>query len=263
MDIKVSLFASAVRPALWPAFFKSLEGTSIAFEIVFAGNAIVHLQQMPDWKGNFTYIQTGNIKPAQCYEIARRACRGEVIIWCADDCLFSDDVIGKAYNFWKNLNNEKAILSMITKERYDENYFLTDLNAHTLRGKGTPLMAPIGMMSREYLERLGGTDRRYICGQYENDIVMRIYEDGGELIQYTECPLVIDHFVGHGGVTTAAGYARPFAQGYPSDRQVLETSWIDDIYLKVSNKRLDAFEPYEDKDLLTKSQSNNIPSMWV
>ena len=262
MDIKVSLFASSVRPELYPAFFKALEGTTVPYEVVFAGHTTKEEIEKSFTSLNFKYIHTARIKPAQCYEIARRACQGEVVIWCADDCLFSDDVVGKAYDFWKNCNDSKVILSMITKERYDQNYFLTDLDAHTLRGKGTPLMAPIAMMSQEYLERLGGADRRYICGQYENDIVMRIYQDGGTLIQFKDCPLVIDHFVGHGGVTTEEGYARPFAQGYPNDRHVLETSWIDDIYLRVSKTRLDAFEPYEDKDILTKSQSNNLAERW-
>lgn len=36
--MQVSLFASAVRPKLWPALFKSLEGTSVKYEVIFAGN---------------------------------------------------------------------------------------------------------------------------------------------------------------------------------------------------------------------------------
>ena len=39
MTPQVSLIASAVRPKLWESFFKSLEGTSVEYEVVFVGNS--------------------------------------------------------------------------------------------------------------------------------------------------------------------------------------------------------------------------------
>lgn len=268
--VKVSLFASSVRPKLYPQLFSSLEGTSVEYEVVFAGNVNPPQNNLNDvglnvWRSsppnNFKYILTENIKPAQCYEIARRHCTGEVVCWTADDAIYPKDCIGKAYNFWKKQNNEKCILSLLTRERYTEHYFMTELDDHTLKGRNTPLMAPFAMMSRAYLDKLGGVDRRYICGQYENDIVMRIYEDGGELIKFKEAPILVDHFVGHGGVTTVEGYNRPFGKGYPHDRKILEGSWIKDGC--VMKKRQDAFEPFSDEDILVKSQSYNIKEMWL
>ena len=74
--IQVSLFASAVRPKMWPAYLKSLESSSVSYEVVFAGNT------MPEsHHPRLRYITTGNIKPSQCYEIARRHCIGELISW--------------------------------------------------------------------------------------------------------------------------------------------------------------------------------------
>ena len=74
---------------------------------------------------------------------------------------------------------------------------------------------------------------------------------------------------------------RPFAKGYPQDRAVLEKSWetLNQSKLQallqaghrqlspnqvfdISKTQLDAFEPYEDKDILIKSQSNNLPELW-
>jgi hypothetical protein len=253
--MQVSLIASSNRPNLYPAFFKSLEGTTVEYEVVFAGDKL----PPPEFHNPpLKYILTGPIKPSQCYEIARRHATGEVVCWVADDCLFPDDVLGKAYRFWKSLNDEKVILSLITRERYDKDYFLTDLNNHTLKGPGTPLMAPIAMMSRDYLNQLGGFDQRYTCGQSENDIVMRIYADGGSLVQFKEAPVVIDHFIGHGGVTTEEGYKRPFAQGYPHDRQILEGSWIrHGVALK---ERRDEFVPYPKEISLT--ESHGPKGMW-
>lgn len=266
MNPKVSLFASSVRPQLYNSFFKSLKGTSVEYEVVFAGNSDVLC------RGDkvFTYIQTGNIKPAQCYEIARRNCLGECVVWVADDCEFPNDVIGKAYNYWKSKNNEKLILSIQTKETgYGvPKGRLFNMNVHRFFGgkSDTPLMAPLALMSREYLNKLGGIDRRYTCGQYENDLVMRANADGGvvEIFGGEDAYIDIDHM----GKSLLLGESkterdflnRPFAKGYQKDREVLESSWT--VNKRIVLNRTDKFEPFEDKDILTKSQSNNLPDMW-
>lgn len=279
--MQVSLFASAIRPKLWPAFLQSLDNTSIDWEVVFAGtcNEIK--------KFEFNYINTKNIKPAQCYEIARRNCTGEVVVWVADDCEFPNDVIGKAYKYWKLCNNDKLILSLQTKETgYNcPEGQLFDMNIHRFFGAApvepyNPLMAPIGMMSRKFLNDLGGIDRRYICGQYENDIVMRAMSQGAivEIFGGSECFVDIDHL----GKSLQIGESqteydflnRPFAKGYNHDRTILENSWtktemgklLDLLqtgrrtfspteFKEISKVQLDTFEPYEDTDILTTSQS--------
>lgn len=276
---EVSLFASAVRPPLWPSFFKSLKDTSVEVEVVFAGNVdtMKDYNYFSDFHGSnckFRYIKTENIKPAQCYEIARRHCTGEVIVWVADDCEFHNDVIGKAYTYWKSQNNDKLILSIQTKE---SGYGLPqgqlfDMNMHRFFGyrTNTPLMAPLGLISRKFLDELGGIDRRYVAGQYENDCVVRAYNAGGkvEIFGNKDCFIDIDHL----GKSLLIGESktekdflnRPFAQGYTKDREVLESSWTLNgnirAVMSVNNYpiylRNDEFEPFEDKDLLTVSQSN-------
>lgn len=297
MSVKVSLFASAVRPQLWPAFFKSLEGTSFEYEIVFSGNKMQRgwawgmERKLNDNKfvgEPFKYIETRNLKPSQCYEIARRNCQGEVVVWVADDCEFPNDVIGKAYKYWKSKKNEKLILSLQTKE---SGYGCKDgklfpMKEHTFYSlmPDTPLMAPLGMMSREYLDQLGGLDRRYICGQYENDIVMRAYADGAtvEIFGDETCYIDIDHLaksIAIGESTDEESFReRPFAKGYNIDRQVLENSWTTfdekEAFLRlqagerpftlrrVSKTQLDKFEPYSNPVSLTKSEGNNLPERW-
>ena len=265
--IAVSLFASSVRPKLYDFFFKSLEGTSVEYEVVFAGNNFS--QEFKDSfrygdKPIFIYVKTANIKPAQCYEIARRNCQGDVVVWVADDCEFPNDVIGKAYKYWQSRNNEKLILSIQTRET---GYGLPqgklfDMDIHRFFGGrlSTPLMAPLGLMSRTFLEELGGIDRRYVCGQYENDIVMRARAVGGsvEVFGDKETFIDIDHlgkslFIGE-SKTQNDFLNRPFAIGYYKDRQVLEGSWTKNR--QVVFLRNDQFEPFEDVDLLVKSQSN-------
>ena len=286
--IAVSLFASAVRPKIWKMLLDSLEGTSVEYEVVFAGNA--DPADIPP-SDRLRYIHTENIKPAQCYEIARRYCTGETVIWIADDCEFPNDVIGKAYKYWKSRNNKKLVLSVQTKESGYSTLESTlyDMNTHRFfsSDNNSPLMAPIGLMSREYLEDLGGIDRRYICGQYENDIVMRVYEDGGmvELFGDKDCFVDIDHLrksILLGESTNDKDFLdRPFAKGYHIDRNVLELSWTTFDQIKMFKRlergerpktlrecvtrRLDKFEPYEGslKELLVKSESLNLPGVWV
>jgi hypothetical protein len=113
--INVSIIASAVRPVIWPEFFKSLENTSVKYEVIFAGDCCA--VNIPKYK-NFFYIETADIKPAQCYEIARREASGETIMWVADDCEFIGDIVGKAYRNWKDVHNFKDILSIQTREIY-------------------------------------------------------------------------------------------------------------------------------------------------
>lgn len=288
MQPRVSLIASAVRPKLWESFFKSLEGTSVDAEVVFSGNIEPFTMVPQPLNNNFIYITTANIKPAQCYEIARRHATGETVVWSADDCDFPNDVIGKAYHYWKSQNNEKLILSIQTKEsgyNFSKGQ-LCDMGIHRFFGACpaepfNPFMAPIGLMSREFLQYLGGFDRRYVCGQYENDVVMRAYQNGGKVEIFGDKNTYID--IDHLGKSILIGESkeekdflnRPFAKGYQKDREVLENSWTkfnenklieilksgrNQIYpnevKEVMANQIDKFEPYEDIDILTKSQSN-------
>lgn len=271
--------------------FKSLEGTSVEYQIIFCGNSeitrpldIIGAYNSLDLhpKFGFRNIHTYGIKPAQCYEIARRHCNGETVIWIADDCEFPNDVIGKAYTYWKSQNNEKLILSIQTRE---SGYGCTrgeffDMKTHTFYSlmPETPLMAPIALMSRKYLEQLGGLDQRYVCGQYENDIVMRAYADGAtvEIFGDKTCYVDIDHLrksILIGESTDEDSFReRPFAKGYQKDREVLENSWTTfdmveafkkldrgerPFSLRIMSKvQLDSFEPYPSNISLIESHSN-------
>jgi len=281
--IKVSLIASSVRHQLYPELFKSLEGTSVEYEVVFAGTC------EPEVYPWFKYITTANIKPAQCYEIARRGARGETILWTADDCEFNDDVVGKAYNYWKAQNDEKLILSIQTCESgYNTpEGQLFDMTKHVLlpHFTGSSLMAPLGLMSRKFMEDLGGFDKKYVCGQYENLAVIMAMEKGGrvEIFGDKDCFIDIDHLgksIEIGESTDQESFIkRPFASGYVNDRECLLQSCFkfrDSFKYKdpkhfydaeyVFNKLIERgefkqipvhdFEPYEDEDILTKSQSN-------
>lgn len=274
-SLKISLIASSIRCWLWDELFWSLEGNK-DYEVIFSGNLSTfqvrpYLKKYPMLK----YIHTADcVPPAQCYEAARRNATGELIMWVCDDAEFSDHILDNVYEFHHKQPTDVQLISIKTRE----NDIDTDLNLHTILGSNinTPLMAPIGVISRDYLNMMGGFDRRYVCGQYENDVSMRVYANGAKVIKYEEGCVRIDHLVKHGKGTA-------FWKGYDHDRHILENTWIEggfaplpamiqiqkigtppESYFPVDNRKVSMmplmpFEPYKDEDLTTISQ---CPIEW-
>lgn len=273
---KISFFASAIRPHLWEDLLNSLRGSKYEYEVIFAGHVDQSLvQEIFSAYPEFKYITTGEIKPAQCYEIARRACIGELVCWIADDCTFSEGFVDKVYNKYLDMpmNRFNSYWAGIISCKTNENNQNETMQHHRFFGRNlnTPLMCPIGVMSREYLDKLGGFDRRYICGQYENSGCMQVYEDGGKIYLYEDVCVNIDHANKHGKNNN-------FWSGYNEDREQLENSWciggykespkplvvLDGLnppytYWPIGNsevtlKRNDKFEPYSENISLTESE---------
>lgn len=249
---KISLIASAARPAFWIRFYKSLLANTIDIEVVFVGPCA------PDYllPKNFIY-RYSDCKPAQCYEAAARLSSGELIGWTADDadynyapvnCPNALDLIWQRYEAAKN---NKLILAMCPLEDSSAEW----PNHHFFYGdKSTPIMAPFGFINREWFNSLGGYDRNFICGQSENDIVMRGLSDGGSIEIVEESKLYVHHAQCHGDY--------PFRSGYDQDRSYLESCWVNEGYgtyekglpRTLSPHRLKQVEPFSNEDILTVNQ---------
>jgi hypothetical protein len=196
---------------------------------------------------------------------------GETLVWTADDAENPNDVIGKAFKYWKSQNNEKLILSIQTKE---SGYGLPigklfPMTEHLLKGSGTPLMAPLAMIGRKFLNEIGGFDKQFVCGQYENFVIVMANALGGkvEIFGGPDCYIDIDHLrksieIGESN-TDKEFLNRPFAKGYRIDRRVLEEKCFNHgAVLKKAEILLSRFEPYSDEDILVKSQGNNLREVW-
>lgn len=232
MPPKISFFASAIRPHLWEELLNSLKGGKYEYEVFFAGHvdqSIIN-NMFLEYK-EFRYITTDEIKPAQCYEISRRACTGELVCWIADDCTFSEGFVDKIVDWFYALG-EILKKSYILSCKTNENDMNETMDNHRFfgRNQNTPRMAPIGVMRRDKLEEIGGIDKRYICGQYENDIVMRFISSGGTVLPIEFITVNIDHANKHGKNNN-------FWSGYNEDREQLENSWCIGGY-KESEKPL-------------------------
>jgi len=242
-DIQVSVVASAVRIPFWMELYSSLQQNQIKWEVVFVGDKTPGFK-LPE---NFKWIYSPT-KPAQCYEIGFRAAEGELIHWTADDAIYVYDSnrhnLDKAYNFYKSFNDKKAVIAMRPIEDggdvWDFHHFFGGSHA-------TPIMAPLGLINREFfVHELGGYDRRYISGQSENDVVMRAIEAGGRVEICMDAYVYIGHRRAH-------EVPNPFRQWYTWDRSVLEKSWVLPDG-SISPTRLDPVERFEDENLLTITQ---------
>lgn len=270
---KVSIIASSARCWLWPEFMESLAQNTIVPQVTFAGPLDRYqVRYFVNKYQNLQYVHTP-VKPAQCYQLAfLYSDFDSLIMYVADDCEFEPGLIDKVVEFYQNLNNPKAVVSIRTNE--DGRNYGTEI--HTLLGwnVNTPLMAPIGLVSQRYLATLGGFDRRFISGQWENDFCMRVYADGGDVVAYDPGPTV---FINHQQKHKTQN--NPFWSAYQHDRKVLEDTWVEGGYKpstpyvtvrfkdgrevpmfkildnrKVVKKPLLPFEPYEDEKLIEQNQ---------
>ena len=244
--IKFSLVASSIRPDLWKFFMNSLHGNTVPLEVIFVGD--VNASAYPS-HSKMRIIES-KAKPAQCYEIGFRAAAGEWIHWTADDAEYEPRAWDAVWRMVESMKEPKTIYEFATiEDRRD----CTD-HHHLIGGKhDTPVMAPFGIINADFMTELGGYDRRFVCGQSENDLVMRAIHAGGR-VQIMPYKVIVDHTIKHQGNRGSA--FRSGANGYyKHDRSILEGSWILPDG-KVSPKRLDAFEPFEDEGIVDETQSH-------
>ena len=245
-SVNISLFMSAARPKCWKRMYQSLVGNKCSWEIVAVGPN-PPLEEMPV---NFRYFKC-DFKPNQCYAAASYLCKGELIGYCADDVKYDQDSID---NIWEayQLSDKKTILAQSTiengKDVTNEHFFFR----HNTK---TPRMAPMAFMNREWFWELGGIDRNFICGQYEQDLLMRAYQSGGKIRNVRNSWAYLNHEEVHGGIINKIKYKfgkNSFRSGYWDDRRYLEECWVKDG--KVSDKRLLPLHPFNYSNILTVAQ---------
>jgi hypothetical protein len=238
MKPKFSLCASAIRTQCWQKTVDSLKNNKIEWEIVYVGNVRPNFS-LPS---NFKFIYA-TVKPAQCYEIAFRNAQGELICWTADDAYYSPNALDIVYDFYKKFNNEKNVIGFRTIEDGKD---ITDVHRFFGKNYNSPRMSPFGVVNRELFHKLGGYDRRFICGQSENDVVMRFYEIGGD-VKISEAKAIVEHRnAHHKGTVFRTNY-------YWHDRKILEGCWVKNGVIQ--KKRLDKVQSYDDTNITTITQS--------
>ena len=234
MDI--SIVASAVRPKLWGNFLKSLQGNKCSYEVIFVGPNPPYIQEGCNEKLNWIESYAS---PAECYAIGFREATGTLVHWTADDCSYGEGCLDRIWAAWSSWPQFpiKTIYEPLLWENYGKGWHENSRTQKFNSQRLSPLMAPFGFMSREWYNKLGGIDKNFTHGQYENDIALRAMEDGGCVRIVKEAEVWVDHFTKHGGVE-----GTNFSKGYITGRKYLESCWMKDG--KLSRKRLKPLEPF-------------------
>jgi hypothetical protein len=271
----ISLVASANRYEFWPRFFDTLRYHQTPLEVIFVGDRKPPFPLPP-----FARHIYATVKPAQCYQIAFWEAQGELIHWTADDadycpkskygdCLNPLDI---AYKHWLKMedkynNDKKSIVALRPIENGGDVW-----NFHYYFGGCTwsPRMAPFALVHRKYLSEAGtGYDNRFVSGQSENDVIMRVYEDGGRVEVCMEAMLYVHHQQVHPRNPETGKEDNKFRKWYNKDREILENCWVREGYgryekyspeqlksvVHISPTRLLPLEPFiKTEDVYTKTQ---------
>ena len=245
-ELNISIFMAGARPKWWLRLYKSLIQNKCKFEIIIVG------PNKPNFSlpNNFRYEHC-SFKPTQAYSASSYLSKGELIGYSADDAVYAPlalDFIWQAYQKY----GKKTILAQSTIENGKD---VTSEHHFFRHDTTTPRMAPMAFMNREWFWNLGGIDRNFICGQYEQDLVMRAYQDGGSVRNIRESKVFLKHEETHGGIINKIKYKlgkNSFRSGYWSDRRYLEECWVKDG--KISDKRLLPLHPFNYDNILTVPQ---------
>lgn len=225
----ISLCASAIRVKDWQTFYKSTQQNSCKVEVVFVGDVVPDF----DLPENFKFIYAP-VKPAQCWEAAIRKSSGRYVSITADDAEYIAGSLDVMVNFMDSRFNDKIVGTFQTIE----NGFLITSD-HKFKDK---IMAPFFVFKRSYYDYIGGADKRFIGGMFENDIIMRVYEDGGSVEICKEAFVSVDHLKKHNATSPQCEFH--FNYSFP----LLESLWVD------VNKRTDELQPFDDRDLIKITQ---------
>ena len=104
---EISFISSALRPQNWMAFYGSIAGSRASFELVFVG------PNEPEYAlpGNFHFIQS-RVKPTQCFEIALRNSKADLVMYVADDFVFvTENPIDKLLELYRSVDDPRCMIS--------------------------------------------------------------------------------------------------------------------------------------------------------
>ena len=221
----VSLIGSGIRVDLWQNLHKNLSNNDVSFEIVLVGDVRPGFK-LPE---NFRYIHS-QVKPSQCFEIAARSAKGELIVIIADDLLFSNGFLDNLYKTYSNECTERDFVSGLFKrhgEFYDnESYKFWPKVEHS------PRLPICPMLSTNLWHDIGGVDINFIALFWDLDLVLRMFENGGNgyICSTAFCEEIFQE---------KSLYSKLLEKIY--SRKVLQSSLYQEFGVKMDRPKLDSF----------------------
>lgn len=270
----VSCIMTSNKPENWMMCYDSLCSglKDVDAEIIVVG------PNPPDYKlpSNLIYIQTNDIKPSQCVEIAIRKAQGDFIAVTADDVVFIDGSLNSLYLEYIEREDEKLVLlsrfweEAIQKRVLDRRY----AKGCMIWPKNSPLCSLLmAFLDRDLLTQIGGIDKRYLAVYWDIDLSLRLVEAGSTIRWSNESTLVTEKLLGmpkgssEFRITkkvrkwerwiTDQIWTRPIVPGEPVPSDIVYDNYkgVDGKAISVFSKvRLDKVEEFEDKDITLYSQ---------
>lgn len=238
-----SFIAPAVRSGFYERFYASANlENDIPFEVIFVGD------EKPKKKigKNFHYIYTG-VKPAQCWEIAARNATGDYLIVVADDIVLSNNFLHNLENYI-NIKSDDTFISFrlcIDGVMKDHWFYY---------GKEKYPIGASGAFEREHWHKIGGIDQRFIYMGWDLDLQFR-FRETKDFFVTPDCWIE--------ELRDAHKIKRRASKIVSKEKEVkmLDDLWMDEKGNK-SDHRKEKVLSYDDKNILTKSQGNNLPKVW-
>jgi len=233
-DITISLVAPSIRPHLWKQFCDSLSNNNVTWEAVFVG-PVAPVCELPS---NFRWIKA-TVKPSQCTHIGFTEARGKYVSLTADDAQYFtpdrkgalDNMIEFINNFPTNPNYNKSRIAYGFRMFEDSfcvesslNHYLVEKDKNPLYT--SPLLYPFFVINKDSYIELEGYDRRFICGQAENDFLLRVAKVYGNTAN-SLCNLAMvwaNHDAGHQNKSK-------FREYHPQETRILHSLWFpNEVY---------------------------------
>lgn len=228
--MKVSLFASAVNVGNWKSFMENLCKNKVDYEVVFVGPV-----SPPENINNLKYIKTADIKPAQCYQIGAMEADGDILGLTADDAIYPPGILDAVVDVFQKDRN------IVLGTDIDERGGICKYESYTIGDDpGGFIMCPFGFFTKELFNTLGGFDRNFVTGQYENDFFMRCHKSSVNFKKLEGYVIKAEHYK-----------ASRFSDHHDYGRQRNKDVWFSEGW---KTDRMIPFEPYSRVNIKEKSQ---------
>lgn len=241
----ISFIAATYRDWMYKECCDSFVSNSkVPVEFIFVGPN-PPTETMPE---NFTHILS-NVKPTQCLEIAARKAIGDYLIVGSDDERFYGNFLDRLYNYIQRMDMGRVFITF----RYSVFRKPRDFQLAVHRKIPTStLLGVSGCFRRDLWNRLGGMDRRWVGSYGDVDMQMRFYEYGMNPFLPPDC--IIDEVPID---RKRDKKRRLYDRTGKGSRRLFLKLWTD----RVGNplpKRLWAVEPFDDENILTETQGEEL-----
>ena len=202
-DPIVSLLLPGIRPQYWGEICTTLEQQNACpFEIIFM-SPLDPLSKIPSYH---KYFKT-DMKVPRAIEAGCRIARGKYVLHIADDMQFVPKYLDSLLHLTNATDmNENVIIPHIGKIKRKKKWIAKVKGRYHGSNESWPIVGLYAFMKRDIWRELGGLDRRFEGTCWNNDLVLRFYQQGGKhVLSNSKTCLAVESRPGCVGLTRKFG----------------------------------------------------------